>query len=350
MPKVDATNTSETTLRVSAQQEIKKYTTELLIGDRGLELQELEVSFSTADHNPESKRGAMVAALVKRTPNLKKLTLNFSGHLHTWGNCLGEALTNALCSLKQLEEFRHHATTAARTDFTLYSIMKLVSAWPNLRVLYISGDTNGSGNTAEIPPATCALESVTFERCMSNFEEMAPMFAGSTRSLRSFEAWTMGYKEIDAIFELVLPSIESIRIGGCNHPTAAFIRDKLSTAPNLESIHLGGDVDRAGTIRTAFATALRVDEDGDGVEDANKQTPTPTRFPALRRLAYPAEDGTYNTGRGRNARTHEYDNVGESALLKAANRRGIYASRAHNIEYKVEGLQRRAVFARRAYW
>ncbi|KAJ6589327.1 hypothetical protein B0H19DRAFT_1058353 [Mycena capillaripes] len=213
-----------------------------------------EISFSTVDHNPESKRGTMVAALIKSQDT----------------STLEETASEKHSKM-------HHATTVARTDFTLYNTMKLVSAWLNLRV-------------------------------------------------------------IGAIFELVLPSIESIRIVGCNHPTAAFIRDKLSTAPNLESIHLGGDVDRAGTICTAFAKALRVDKDGDGVEDANKRKPTPTRFPSLRRLAYPAEDSTYNTGRGR------------TALLKAANRRGICASRVHNIEYKVKGSQRRAVFAKRAYW
>lgn len=68
--------------------------------------------------------------------------------------------------------------------------------------LYLSGDTNGIQALTDTPPATCALESVTFERCMSNFEEMAPMFAGSTHSLRSFEAWTMGHKEVC----LLLPS------------------------------------------------------------------------------------------------------------------------------------------------
>ncbi|KAJ7906199.1 hypothetical protein B0H13DRAFT_2507249 [Mycena leptocephala] len=229
MPKVDANITAETSLTVTTQQDMKKMTTELLIGDRGHKLQELEIKFSTADHNDESKR-----------------------------------------------EFNHHATTAARTDFTLYSVMKLVSSWPNLRV-------------------------------------------------------------IDAIFELVLPAIESIRIGGCNHPTAAFIRDKLSAAPNLESIHFGGDTDDRGIIRKAFADAL---DNSAGDDEAEATKPKP--FPALRRLAYPAQDGTYNTGRGRNARQNEYENVGESALLKACSHRGIYASRASNIEYKVEGSQRRA--------
>ncbi|KAJ6472284.1 hypothetical protein C8R47DRAFT_1221792 [Mycena vitilis] len=347
MPKVDANNTEETTLRVSAQQEIKKYTTELLRADRGLKLQELEISFSTADNNDQSKRASLMAGLLRRTPNLKKLTLNFSGHLDRWSSCLGETLTDALCSLKELEEFSHHATTAARTDFTLYSLMKLVSSWPKLRTLYLAGDTNGGGDMTEIPPATCALERVTFERCMSDFEEMAPMFAGSAHSLRSFEAWTMGYKEIDAIFELVLPAIQTIRIGGCNHPTPAFIRDRLSTAPNLYSIQLGGDTDYAGHTRTAFAKALgegEGSEDTVGDQDAEK---TLRRFPALNYLGYPAEDGM---ARGRGRKQKEVENIGESALLKAAGRRGIRASRASNLEYKVEGSQRRAVFARRAYW
>ncbi|KAJ7659331.1 hypothetical protein DFH06DRAFT_1327153 [Mycena polygramma] len=271
-------------------------------------------------------------------PNLKKLTLNFSGHLYRGESCLGETLTDALCSLKELEEFNHHATTAARTDFTLYSIMKLVSSWPKLRTLYLAGDTNGRGDMSEIPPATCALESVTFERCMSNFEEMAPMFAGSAHSLRSFEAWTMGHKEVYR---------RDLRTGAARHPDdphrrvqpPAFIRDRLSTAPNLHLIQLGGDTDYAGEIRTAFAEAL-----GDGKEDTED---TPRRFPALNYLEYPAEDGT---ARGRGRKQKEVENIGESALLKAAGRRGIRASRASDLEYKVEGSQRRAVFARRAHW
>ncbi|KAJ7741191.1 hypothetical protein DFH07DRAFT_981812 [Mycena maculata] len=217
----------------------------------------------------------------------------------------------------------------ARTNFGLFNLMTLVSAWPNLRNLYLAGDTNGRESVANIPPATCALESVTFERCMSNFEEMAPMFAGSTNSLRSFEAWTMGYKEIDAVLALVLPALESLKLGGCNHPTAPFVREKLATAPNLAYIHLGGDADHAGTLRRAFAAAL----------DAG-----------VRRLPYPAQDGTYNTGRGRNARRHEYENADEDKLLKAVGCRGIYASRAGDVEYKVEGSQRRLVFARRNGW
>jgi hypothetical protein len=41
MPKVDANITAETSLIVTTQQDMKKMTTELLIGDRGHKLQEL---------------------------------------------------------------------------------------------------------------------------------------------------------------------------------------------------------------------------------------------------------------------------------------------------------------------
>ena len=65
--------------------------------------------------------------------------------------------------------------------------------------IYLAGDTNGSRDYSQIPPATCALESVTFERCMAEYEKLAPMFAGSTNSLRSFEAWTMGQNDVSIL-------------------------------------------------------------------------------------------------------------------------------------------------------
>ncbi|KAK0191859.1 hypothetical protein F5146DRAFT_1037492 [Armillaria mellea] len=237
----------------------------------------------------------------------------------------------ALCSLKNLENFSHNATTSARTEFGQYSLMKLMSSWSNLRTLYLAGDTNGGKDCSGIPPATCALESVTFERCMSNFENLAPMFAGSANSLKSFEAWTMGIKEIDAVLRHVLPSIESIHIGD-------FILGELSNAPCLQSINLNGDTDTGGRTRKALAEALNWENS----------------FPSLRRLSYPGERGTYKTGRGRNVRVHEYENVGAKELEEAARKKGVWAELvSRDLEYKVEGAQRRAGFAamgKRGYW
>ncbi|KAJ7215870.1 hypothetical protein GGX14DRAFT_391549 [Mycena pura] len=290
MPKADANNTTETTLKVSAQQEIKKYTTELLRADRGLKLQEL-------DPQPEEAH----AELCTRSPT------RHSGHLYRGGTCLGETLTDALCSLKQLEEFSHHATTAARTDFTLYSIMKLVSSWPKLRTvvsqIYFSAVPKSicvfillhecdSKDTTEIPPATCALESITFERCMRNFEEMAPMFAGSAHSLRSFEAWTMGHKELTR-----RPDRRDLR--ACT-PRNRDDPHRRMRPPHAD-VHPRPTLHRAespvGEICTAFADAL-----ADGEAD------TPRRFPALCYLEYSAEDGT---GCGRKQKA---ENIGESEM------------------------------------
>ncbi|KAK0229583.1 hypothetical protein EDD85DRAFT_794068 [Armillaria nabsnona] len=188
-----------------------------------------------------------------------------------------------------------------RARICQYSLMQSVSSWPNLRNLCLAGDTNGSEDCSKIPPATCALEPVTFERCMSNIEKLAPMFTGSVNSLKSFEAWTMGFKEIDAVLRNVLPSIESIHIGGCNHP---------SNAPRLQSINLNGDIDTGGRARKGFAEALNREDS----------------FPALRRLSYLGERGTCKTGRGRNVRVHEYENVGAKELEAAAKKKGVWAS------------------------
>lgn len=77
-------------------------------------------------------------------------------------------------------------------------------------------------------------------------------------------------------------------------------------------------------------------------------------FPSLRRLSYPGERGTYKTGRGRNVRVHEYENVGAKELEEAARKKGVWAELvSRDLEYKVEGAQRRAGFAamgRRGYW
>lgn len=339
MPKVDTKSGGiETSFTVSNQGEIKKLTTTFIGRGTGKDVKDLTIAFSTADYQEKNKRGELIAELLKRTPNLITLNLNFSGHLDTYSDCLGEKLMTALCSLKNLENFSHNATTSARTDFGQYSLMKLVSSWPNLRTLYLAGGTNGSKDCSGIPPATCALESVTFERCMSNFEKLAPMFAGSANSLKSFEAWTIGIKEIDAVLRHVLPSIESIHIGGCNHPSKDFILGELSNAPRLQSINLNGDTDTGGMTRKALAEAL------------NREN----SFPSLRRLSYPGERGTYKTGRGRNVRVHEYENVGAKELEEAARKKGVWAELvSRDLEYKVEGAQRRAGFAamgRRGYW
>ncbi|KAK0229584.1 hypothetical protein EDD85DRAFT_939860 [Armillaria nabsnona] len=173
---------------------------------------------------------------------------------------------------------------------------------PNLRTLYLAGDTNSSEDCSKIPPARCALESVTFELCMSNFEKLAPMCVGSANSLKIFEAWTMRIKEIDAVLRNVLSSIESIHIGGCNHPSKDFILGQLSNAPRLQFINLNGETDTGGRTRKGFAEAVnRVDS-----------------FPPLRKLSYPGERGTYKTGRGRNVRVHEYENVGAKELEETA--------------------------------
>ena len=62
--------------------------------------------------------------------------------------------------------------------------------------IYLAGDTNGSRDCSQIPPATCALESVTFERCMAGYEKLAPMFAGSANSLKKLEMWVLGHGEV----------------------------------------------------------------------------------------------------------------------------------------------------------
>lgn len=135
--------------------------------------------------------------------------------------------------------------------------------------------------------------------------------------------------QIDAILLPMIPAIETLKLGGCDHPTPSFIIDHLSRAPKLSSISLGGSDDSNGAVRKGFTTALK----------------KPNTFPALWHLAYPGKSGTYKTGRGRNVRVHEYENIGEDELCEAARERGLRVSTAHELEYKVEGAQRRAGFA-----
>ncbi|KAK0439284.1 uncharacterized protein EV420DRAFT_1584372, partial [Desarmillaria tabescens] len=252
------------------QGEIKKLIKTLLGRGTAKDVKGLTISFSTAEYQEKSKRGEQIAELLKQqvfpsprvvsllnvvfwTPNLTTLTLNFSGHLDTYSDCLGEKLIVALCSLKNVENFSHHATTSARTDFGQYSLMKLVLSWPNLRTVII-------------------------------------------------------------------------------------IISELSNAPGFHSIDLNGDTDTGGTTRKAFAEALNRDDS----------------FPALRWLSYPGERGTYKTGRGRNVHVHEYESVRTKELEEAARKKGVRTELAwRDLEYKVEGSQRRAGFAamsRRGYW
>ena len=49
--------------------------------------------------------------------------------------------------------------------------------------MYSSRSRGGDG----LLPASCALESVVFESCTSDLEELLPMFAGSANSLRAIE-------------------------------------------------------------------------------------------------------------------------------------------------------------------
>ncbi|RDB19563.1 hypothetical protein Hypma_013373 [Hypsizygus marmoreus] len=246
-----------------------------------------------------------------------------------------------MCGLKDLESFTHGGGASSITYFGLYALRKLISAWPKLRTLYISGDMRGDEKQEallpNLPPTTCALESVTFERCIpSDFDLFAPMFADSSQSLRKFEAWTSGHKEMDAIFMNILPAIETIKLGGSSHPSPQFIIEHLAHAPKLTTISIGCEYDHEGNIRRAFATALV----------------QPDSFPALRSLGYPGQSGTYKTGRGRNVREHEYENPGQEELLKAARERNIHAYIASDLEYKAEGAQRRAgiIAARRRGW
>lgn len=160
---------------------------------------------------------------------------------------------------------------------------------------------------------------------------------------------------MSSLLNVVLPSLESIRIGGCGIDSAEI--ETLSKAPNLTSISCGGDDDR-GSIRHALAKLLGtpaaakkedVPSISSPVESPETTSSEPIElikpFPSLRHLHYPARSGTYNVGRGRNARREEYENPFEDELLEKAKQRGIWANRGTALEYKVEGAQRRAGFA-----
>ena len=94
----------------------------------------------------------------------------------------------------------------------------------------------------------------------------------------------------------------------------------------MSTLDFGGDSGFDNGARTALANMLQVEGS----------------FPSLQRVYYTAQHGTYKTGRGRNVREHEYENPGEKELSKAARERGVWASKGTELEYKVEGAQRRA--------
>lgn len=154
--------------------------------------------------------------------------------------------------------------------------------------------------------------------------------------------------QIDNILLGILPGLRNLTLGGCHYPSTQFIRDRLAYAPKLQTISFGGSKDSNGEIRKALATALELTEHpppSDEPPASSSDSPIYACFPALCHLSYPAESGTYKTGRGRNVRVNTYENPWEDELLAIAGKRGIRASVAYELEYKVEGAQRRAGFA-----
>ncbi|KAJ7092332.1 hypothetical protein B0H15DRAFT_170379 [Mycena belliarum] len=250
--------------------------------------------------------------------------------MHSYEECLGPPLMAALCALKDLEQFTHRATTTVRTEFGLHSLLRLAAAWPKLRVLHIAGDLETSHDVASLPPVTCKLQRVTLEACTANLEDLALLFAASSKSLKTLEMWTMAPGSLDAPIACVLPGLEVLRLGGCGHPSLAFIRDKLGAAPRLRTLQLGGGPDRTGRVRAALTTAMS----------------DPALFCWLRQLEYPAlalpevEKAKPGKGKGKekeNALGMDGVNVGEAALLAVAAKRKIRASRAVDLEYTGEG-------------
>jgi len=202
---------------------------------------------------------------------------------------------------------------------------------------------------------------------MATYSSLAPMFAGCDKSTGlELEMWTMGYGEvfipsffypslaidrilqIDDLIRPTLPGLASLSLGGCALPTTAFIANELSRAPKLVHLHMYGSTHDNG-VRNALALALADDGTWEGVPSAlvsstkhnviitenvgskvkkasssDDASDKVLRFPSLRSLNYPAEDGTYGTGRGRSYREHECENPGEDELKKAAGQRGIW--------------------------
>lgn len=68
--------------------------------------------------------------------------------------------------------------------------------------LHIAGDIGLGGSLDKIPAVACALVSVTFERFMGNDAAISHILAGSTNSLKRFEAWSMGTGKL---FKVLVP-------------------------------------------------------------------------------------------------------------------------------------------------
>ncbi|KAJ7019868.1 hypothetical protein C8F04DRAFT_1242373 [Mycena alexandri] len=86
-----------------------------------------------------------------------------------------------------------------------------------------------------------------------------------------------------------------------HHPTRAFIHNRPFHSPELD-VHPPRRLGHRRSIREALAKALDA-----GATADDDVTPRPKTFPALYHLGYLAQDSTYNTDSGRNARRHEYD-------------------------------------------
>lgn len=134
--------------------------------------------------------------------------------------------------------------------------------------------------------------------------------------------------QLDTILRPVIPSIEDITFGGGHYPTSSFLKDELSKAPNLHTLRFCGTF-TDNRVRLTFSEVLKNDD----------------AYPALRYLEYPAQEGTYKTGRGRNVRVHEYENPGQEELLEVCRKRDIRANVGRELKYSVEGAGRRAGFA-----
>ncbi|KAJ7452687.1 hypothetical protein B0H11DRAFT_1927241 [Mycena galericulata] len=340
MPKVSAKKSKSTSMKIPSMNAFRP--TSLSVGNTGRKLQELEISYRTMGNSLVSSRGNDVAQILRMTPNLKKLTLGFSGHMNTYNDCLGASLTDALCLLTELEEFTHMAMTAKHTNMGFYTVLRIVSSWPKLRVLYISGDLHSNCDASSLPSVTSALQHVTLETCTGSFDDLARLLAGSTKSLKTLEAWTKGPGDIDAMLAPLLPVLESLKLGGYNHPSPPFVRDELGTAPRLHTLHMGGDTDRSGRLRAALTTALLTAES----TSTRRKTKQSLLFRALKHLAYPAsleeclskedvDDGALCV------------NVGEEDLREVAIARGIVASRAQDLQYKGDCQMRKLAMERR---
>ncbi|KAJ7087090.1 hypothetical protein C8R44DRAFT_991381 [Mycena epipterygia] len=295
-------------------------------------------------------------AMLRSTPNLKKFTLAFSGHLYTYEDCLGQPLMDALCTLTHLEEFTHMAMSTRQTDIGLYNILRLASSCPKLCVLYVSGDLQCAKDVSGLPPVTCALQHVTLEACTANLDDVARLFAGSANSIKTLELWASAPAgKLDTILLPILPALESLKVGGTTHPTSSFARERLGTAPRLHTLQLGGDADRSGRLRVALVAALTSTYTSTSAPSAAFQSAasestagrtctqqrTKPLFPALKRLGYPA---LVRLGK---ENSREWDNIGEADLRAAAAARGIAVARAPDLVYKETGQGRREKMAQR---